>query len=82
MDQLFRQATDEEKQLVMQNESIVLDDLGIKQVLYYYLPILIRSYINYKHPLRRTAGEPTRFAQGCVKFGTYKTQPVFPHIRR
>jgi len=31
MDQLFRQATDEEKQLVMQNESIVLDDLGIKQ---------------------------------------------------
>ena len=32
MDQLFRQATDEEKQLVMQNESIVLDDLGIKQV--------------------------------------------------
>lgn len=31
MEHLFRVATDEEKQLVMQNESIVLDDLGIKQ---------------------------------------------------
>ena len=34
MDNLFKQATDEEKHLVMQHESIILDDLKIKQVTY------------------------------------------------